>query len=152
VSAVPEVVGEYIAECRTKGLEVSEPLSWEEARRERNRATSRAWRARKRALTQNEPSPQPTLEPVDDLLAAALVRDLPLEQRREYELSGVTAITVGGVSLADEDHDPAPVPTGCASCWRGPGSVYGSVCRRCPDPASKARLRLERRRGLGSRS
>jgi hypothetical protein len=81
-----------------------------------------------------------------------LLHALPFDERHEYELEGVTRIMIGGLSIADEDYDPTPVPEGCPSCWRGPGALDQSPCQRCPDPEAKARCRLERRGGLVSRT
>jgi DNA-binding CsgD family transcriptional regulator len=79
-----------------------------------------------------------------DLKAAIVVESMPRDDVIQYELEGVLPMADSGVaSLADEDYDPAPVPTGCPGCWRtfDPDGGGPTPCFSCPSPPSKQELR-----------
>lgn len=106
-------------------------------------------------------TPRPAAEPkrsritshlhLVDLKAAIAVESMPRDDVVQYELEGVLPMADSGVaSLADEDYDPTPVPTGCHDCWRRGCVIAGfqGVCVNCPAPPSKQEVRDEVKRQL----
>jgi hypothetical protein len=66
---------------------------------------------------------------VVNVISGDRARALTKAEDVEEMLEGVLPIV--GFSLADEDYDPTPVPTGCHRCWR----TGGEPCFRCSDDA-----------------
>jgi hypothetical protein len=71
-----------------------------------------------------------------------VIADMSKADRYLYEMEGI--LPLGDWSVADEDYDLTPVPTGCPSCY-----LYGGIeCIACPDPDVKAHRREARKQGL----
>lgn len=107
-------------------------------KRDRPRPERKPRRRRPRPKPRPKPAPRPPRSKISarlhlvDLRAALAVESMPRDDVVQYELESVIALSSYGV--ADEDHDPTPVPRGCPGCWRRDGS---DPCINCPSPPSE---------------
>jgi hypothetical protein len=88
-----------------------------------------------------EPLPPPSTPELERLHVEQFLARMTKENRLQFELEGALPFSV--MSIAVEDYDPTPVPTGCPSCY-----LHGGVpCESCPDADVKAKARIARKEG-----
>lgn len=92
-----------------------------------------AYKDRRRELRRIKREARLFTEEFEQRRVSAIVDGMPRDQRFEYELEGCLAITVCGITVADEDRDPRPIPTGCHRCWRTGTNGAGEAYINCPD-------------------